>query len=124
MVSQAHCVGFGAAVIGRYCAHCGEHTEPQVRAAVNAALDGLLPDVTVTLVAPWSKLPTGRHAVLDDPDFELRLLRAHFADDARVRLADEPAETPVETPAAVPHAAETPGALPADASPEAPGGAG
>ena len=28
MVSQAHCVGCGAAVIGRYCAHCGEHTEP------------------------------------------------------------------------------------------------
>ncbi|MFO7249785.1 MAG: glycosyltransferase family A protein [Actinomycetes bacterium] len=76
----------------------GEHTEPQVRAAVNAALDGSLPDVTVTLVAPWSKLPTGRHAVLDDPDFELRLLRAHFADDARVRLADEPAETPWPTP--------------------------
>ena len=28
MVSQGHCVGCGAAVTGRYCAHCGEHTEP------------------------------------------------------------------------------------------------
>ena len=27
-VSQAHCGGCGAAVIGRYCAECGEHTEP------------------------------------------------------------------------------------------------
>ena len=27
-VSQAHCVGCGAAVTGRYCADCGEHTEP------------------------------------------------------------------------------------------------
>jgi GT2 family glycosyltransferase len=76
----------------------GEATEPQVRAAANAALDGSLPDVVVTLVAPWSKLPTGRHSVLDDPDFELRLLRSGFADDDRVRLADEAAETPWPTP--------------------------
>ena len=27
-VSQAHCVGCGAAVTGRYCDDCGEHTEP------------------------------------------------------------------------------------------------
>ena len=27
-VSQAHCVGCGAAVTGRYCADCGEHTGP------------------------------------------------------------------------------------------------
>ncbi len=27
-VSQANCVGCGAAVTGRYCADCGEHTEP------------------------------------------------------------------------------------------------
>ncbi len=26
--SQAHCVGCGAVVTGRYCADCGEHTEP------------------------------------------------------------------------------------------------
>jgi len=28
MPSQAHCVGCGAAVTGRYCADCGEHAEP------------------------------------------------------------------------------------------------
>lgn len=28
MVCQAHCVGCGAAVTGRYCVDCGEHTEP------------------------------------------------------------------------------------------------
>ena len=27
-VSQAHCAGCGAAVTGRYCTDCGEHTEP------------------------------------------------------------------------------------------------
>jgi hypothetical protein len=28
MVSRSHCAGCGAAVIGRYCSECGEHTEP------------------------------------------------------------------------------------------------
>ena len=27
-VAQGRCVGCGAAVTGRYCADCGEHTEP------------------------------------------------------------------------------------------------
>jgi hypothetical protein len=27
-VSEAHCPGCGAAVMGRYCVECGEHTEP------------------------------------------------------------------------------------------------
>jgi GT2 family glycosyltransferase len=76
----------------------GAPDERAVRAAVDAALDGSLPDVVVTLVAPWSKLPTDRHAVLDDPGFELRLLRSGFAHDDRVRLADEVRETPWPTP--------------------------
>jgi hypothetical protein len=28
MASQAHCVGCGAVVVGRYCVECGEHTGP------------------------------------------------------------------------------------------------
>ena len=67
----------------------GGPLERMVRAAVDATLGGTLPDVVVTLVAPWSELPTGRHSVLADPGYELRLLRSGFAPDERVRLADE-----------------------------------
>ncbi|MGW0066037.1 glycosyltransferase family 2 protein [Streptosporangium sandarakinum] len=67
----------------------GEDPDPgRVRAAVGAALSGSLPDVVVTLVAPWSKLSENRPGP-DDPLFELRLLREHFAHDRRVRLTDE-----------------------------------
>ncbi|MFI6797820.1 glycosyltransferase [Streptosporangium canum] len=72
--------------------------ERQVRDAVSAALEGSVTDVRVTLVAPWSRLPAGRRAVLGDPSFELRLLREHFAHDERVRLADEVSPTPAPTP--------------------------
>ncbi|GAA4193733.1 hypothetical protein GCM10022252_37140 [Streptosporangium oxazolinicum] len=68
--------------------------EEGVRAAVGAALDGSLGDVIVTLVAPWSKLSGERRPVLDDPLFDLRLLREHFAHDERVRFADEVSATP------------------------------
>ena len=57
----------------------------QVRKAVSAALEGTVGDVIVTLVAPWSQLPEGRHPVIDDPFFDLRLLREHFSHDERVR---------------------------------------
>ncbi|MER6171761.1 glycosyltransferase family 2 protein [Streptosporangium sp. NPDC001681] len=70
----------------------------QVREAVSAALDGSLGDVVVTLVAPWSKLSADRRPVLDDPLFDLRLLREHFAHDERVRFADEVSETPAPIP--------------------------
>ncbi|MFJ2031225.1 glycosyltransferase [Streptosporangium sp. NPDC087985] len=72
--------------------------QEQVRGTVSAALEGSVTDVLVTLVAPWSKLPEGRRPVLDDPFFELRLLREHFAHDQRVRLADEVSPTPAPTP--------------------------
>ncbi|WP_067174318.1 glycosyltransferase [Microtetraspora niveoalba] len=75
-----------------------EAGERVTRAAVNAALDGSLPDVVVTLVAPWSTLPTGRHPVLTAPGFELRMLREGFADDPRVRLADEVPASATPTP--------------------------
>jgi GT2 family glycosyltransferase len=72
--------------------------EDQVRKAVNAALEGTVGDVLVTLVAPWSQLSEGRHPVLDDPSFGLRLLRERFSHDERVRLADKVAGTPAPTP--------------------------
>ncbi|GII75142.1 hypothetical protein Sru01_01240 [Sphaerisporangium rufum] len=62
-------------------------TEPQVRAAVTAALGGSLPDVAVTLAGPWDELPEGRHRVLGDPRLEARLVREHFRHDPAVRLA-------------------------------------
>jgi GT2 family glycosyltransferase len=72
--------------------------EDQVRKAVSAALEGTVGDVLVTLVAPWSQLPEGRHPVIDDPFFDLRLLREHFSHDERVRLADKVAGTPAPIP--------------------------
>ncbi|WP_326820426.1 glycosyltransferase [Streptosporangium sp. NBC_01756] len=70
----------------------------QVREAVSAALEGTVTDVRITLVAPWSRLPSGRRPVLGDPSFELRLLREHFAHDERIRLADEVSPTPAPIP--------------------------
>ncbi|MGS2646412.1 glycosyltransferase [Streptosporangium sp. G12] len=72
--------------------------EERVREAVGAALDGSFGDVIVTLVAPWSKLSGDRRPVLDDPLFDLRLLREHFAHDERVRFADEVSATPAPIP--------------------------
>ncbi|GAA0978060.1 hypothetical protein GCM10009555_040340 [Acrocarpospora macrocephala] len=75
-----------------------EHVaERDGRRAVDAALSGTLPDVSVTLVAPWSKLPLGRHGVLSDSGFELRMLREGFAHDPRVRLTEEipPSAAPI-----------------------------
>ena len=48
------------------------------RRRCRAALDGKLSDVVVTLVAPWSRLRDGRRPVLDDPSFDLRMLREHL----------------------------------------------
>ncbi|WP_231618578.1 glycosyltransferase [Nonomuraea sp. SBT364] len=73
-------------------------SEPVVRRAVSAALDGKLQDVVVTLVGPWSRLGGGRRPVLGDPCFELRLMRDLFAHDERVRLIDEAAPTPAPVP--------------------------
>ncbi|MET8139322.1 glycosyltransferase [Sphaerisporangium sp. NPDC005288] len=74
------------------------HAEPRVRAAVAAALGGSLPDVRVTLVAPWDRLTEGRHRVLDDPDLELRLVREQFRHDEGVLLASAPARDAAPVP--------------------------
>ncbi|MCW2882949.1 MAG: glycosyltransferase-like protein [Sphaerisporangium sp.] len=73
-------------------------TEPEVRAAVTAALGGSLPDVVVTLVGPWAELPEDRHRVLDDPDFEMRLVDEQFRYDGSVRLAPSVAPDPAPVP--------------------------
>ncbi len=78
--------------------HVGGAALERVREAVNAALEGSVTDVVVTLVAPWSSLPPGRRPVLRDPAFELRLMREHFAHDERVRLADEVSPSPAPIP--------------------------
>ncbi|MEU8267480.1 glycosyltransferase family 2 protein, partial [Sphaerisporangium sp. NPDC049002] len=71
-------------------------TEPEVRAAVSAALGGSLPDVAVTLAGPWPELTQDRHPVLDDPHFELRLVHEQFRYDKNVRIA--PAVVPDPAP--------------------------
>ncbi|GAA4595671.1 hypothetical protein GCM10023194_65770 [Planotetraspora phitsanulokensis] len=73
-------------------------TEQQVHEAVDAALSGTLPDVRVTLVAPWSTLPRGRHSTLNEPAFELRMLREAYRHDPRVRLVDEVSPTSFPSP--------------------------
>ncbi|GAA0430286.1 hypothetical protein Acor_45940 [Acrocarpospora corrugata] len=85
----------------------GRAGELVAREAIEAALNGSVPDVVVTLVAPWSSLPHGRS---EEPATELELLAAGFQDDPRVRLADQVPPTafpvpfrytgPVDTPLA------------------------
>ncbi|RBQ14818.1 glycosyltransferase family 2 protein [Spongiactinospora rosea] len=76
----------------------GDAPEETVRAAVGAALTGVVGDVVVTLVAPWSRPTCGRRAVLRDPDLDLRLMSEHFAGDDRVRLADAVQPSPAPIP--------------------------
>ncbi|QWF21666.1 glycosyltransferase [Nocardioides sp. LMS-CY] len=58
--------------------------------AVDAQLTGGVPDVVVTLVADWSALSDDRRPILADPGLDLRLVRAAYAAEPRVRLADAP----------------------------------
>lgn len=63
-----------------------------VRTAVDSLLAGSVPDLVVTLVADWASLPEGRRPVLRDERLDLRLVRAAYAAEQRVRLrpsADE-----------------------------------
>lgn len=64
-----------------------------VRAAVDAQLAGTVPDLIVTLLADWSSLPEGRRQVLADPRLDLRLVRAAYSSEPRVRLAESVADT-------------------------------
>ncbi|MEO3809657.1 glycosyltransferase [Sphaerisporangium sp. B11E5] len=71
-------------------------TEPQAREAVAAALTGTVPDVRVTLTAPWPD--ASRHPVLGDPALEHRLIQEHFRHDPSVHLTAHPALDPAPVP--------------------------
>ncbi|GAA3175395.1 glycosyltransferase [Nonomuraea roseoviolacea] len=66
-------------------------TYEDVRASVDGLLGASLPDIRVTVAGPWTSLDEGRRSPLRDPDLDLRLIRAQFAHDPRVRLAPPPA---------------------------------
>jgi GT2 family glycosyltransferase len=75
-----------------------DRTYEDVRATVGAALAGVVPDVGVTVLGPWSELSDGRRRPLDDPLLDLRLIRDTFAPDGRVRFAERLPETSAPTP--------------------------
>lgn len=64
----------------------GSSTYEDVRAAVDALLAGSVPDLVLTLVADWSGLSPGRRSVLADEGLDLRLVRAAYVAEPRVRL--------------------------------------
>ncbi len=66
----------------------GDAPYEHVRATADAVLASTLPDVTVTLVGPWSAPPGGRRSPLDDPWLDLRLVRYTYEHEPRVRLAE------------------------------------
>ncbi|MEW9532790.1 glycosyltransferase [Microbispora sp. NPDC049125] len=57
-----------------------------VRGTVDGVLAGTLTDVSVALTGPWDEVAPDRRAPLADPALDLVLLRAHYADEGRVRL--------------------------------------
>ncbi|WP_326636473.1 glycosyltransferase [Streptosporangium sp. NBC_01755] len=69
-----------------------------VRASVDGALAGSLPDVHVTLTGPWASLEGERRAPLDDPLLDLRLLRGQYAHDGRVSFAERVPVTSAPAP--------------------------
>ncbi|GAA3154931.1 hypothetical protein GCM10010466_52360 [Planomonospora alba] len=58
-----------------------------VRASVDAALAGTLPDAAVTVLGPWHELTGGRRSALDDPLLDLRLVRNLYEHEPRVSFA-------------------------------------
>lgn len=58
-----------------------------VGVAIDGILAGPLPDAVVTLVGDWGRLDDRRRPILEDPDLDLRLIRARHASDLRVRYA-------------------------------------
>ncbi|MEV5408296.1 glycosyltransferase [Thermopolyspora sp. NPDC052614] len=64
-----------------------------VRATVDAALAGTLPDVGVVITGPWDTLTPERRAPLTDPRLDLALIHGHYLHEGRVRLAREAGPT-------------------------------
>jgi GT2 family glycosyltransferase len=67
-----------------------------VRATVDAALAGTVPDVAVVITGPWDTLAPERRAPLTDPRLDLNLIHGHYLHEGRVRLARE--VTPTKAP--------------------------
>ncbi|WP_214106480.1 glycosyltransferase [Acrocarpospora catenulata] len=70
----------------------------QTRATVDSALAGTIPDTAVTILGPWSKLPSGRRRPLDEPLLEHRLIANLYAGEPRVTLAESAPPTAAPTP--------------------------
>ncbi|THV31946.1 glycosyltransferase [Glycomyces paridis] len=83
-----------------------------IESCVDALLSGSVPDLRVTVLGKWPEPVTGRHAPLDDPDLDARLLVESFRGEPRVRFA---AEAPVDP--RVPYRLHVPDAV--TAGPEA-----
>ncbi|WP_182481184.1 glycosyltransferase family 2 protein [Nocardioides immobilis] len=66
-------------------------TYESVRLVVDAFLAGAVPDLVVTLTAEWGRLTEDRRLVLSDDDLELRLVRAAYTAEPRVRMPIAPA---------------------------------
>lgn len=74
------------------------HSFEEVRHSVNGALTGAVADVHAVVVGPWSRLSDTRHRLLEDPDRELRMVRAELVGDPRVRFAEELTRTAFPAP--------------------------
>jgi GT2 family glycosyltransferase len=70
----------------------------RVRVAVDALLRGDETDLRVLLVGAWDSVVDTRRPILDDPALELRLIRATYRSDPRVRFVDEPPSSAFPSP--------------------------
>lgn len=61
-------------------------TYEQIAAICDRVLAGTLSDIRVTLVGPWDRTAARREGLADDPYAELRMLRARYRGDGRVRF--------------------------------------
>ena len=69
----------------------------EAEGSVTALLRGTTPDIRVHLVADWPD-PHERHATLDDPRADLRLIRETYRGDPRVRFDSAPPERDAAVP--------------------------
>lgn len=88
--------------------HVGPQDSAAAESCVDAILCGSAPDVRVTLLGDWPEPLTERHAPLDDPDLDVRLLMESFAGEPRVRF-----QAAVEVDRRVPYRIT----MPSDATP-------
>ncbi len=75
-----------------------DRTFEEVRHSANGALTGAVADVHVVVVGPWSRLEDTRHRLVEDPDRDLRMVRAELVGDPRVRFAEEVPPTAFPVP--------------------------